>query len=100
MGELEGRSRRLSRRTRRLEEQAEFDRQAEQRAAERMLREGISRLGGDELRAMRDYFERHDREEWAEEDTPLMRRLLELKEGVRAEREAGDFPWRAEMRKE
>ncbi len=94
MGKLEGRARRL-------EEEAELDRQAEQRANERLLREGISQLSTEELEAMRDYFdERGDQDGWTEEDAPLMARLLEIRERARYESAAGDFPWRAQMRKE
>ncbi len=50
---------------------------------------------------MRDYFEQGgEREEWTEEDAPLMRRLLEIREEVRHEKTTGDFPWRTEMQKE
>jgi hypothetical protein len=48
--------------------------------------------------------ERHpDRKDWAEEDLPLMKRLLGLVREVRAEEAAvrtGEFPWQAEMREE
>ncbi len=101
MGELEGRSRRLSRRARRLEEAAELDKLVERQAAERDLRAALDRLTTAELEAMRDYFEQGgEREEWTEEDAPLMRRLLEIREEVRHEKTTGDFPWRAEMQKE
>lgn len=93
MGKLEGRARRL-------EEEAKLDRQAEQCAKERALREGISRLSAAELQAMHDYFEQRDSEEWTEEDAPLMRRLLALREEAQRESAGEDFPWRAEMRKE
>lgn len=90
----------LERRARRLEEEAELRKRSEQRAAERTLREALSRVSTPELQAMSDYFARTDREEWREEDEPLMRRLVGLIEEVRHEREAGDFPWRAETQEE
>lgn len=99
MGELEGPSRRLSRRAKRLEEEAELDRLAQQRAEERLLGMGISNLSNEELEAMQEHFQRKEGEEWTEEDRPLMLRLLELKEEARREQEAGDFPWRAETRR-
>jgi hypothetical protein len=85
MGELEGRTGRLSRRADRLEEQAELGRQAERHETERMFRKALSRLGTSELRAMKEYMESIDREGWAEEDEPLIRRLLGLMEEVRRE---------------
>jgi hypothetical protein len=99
VGDLEGRSRRLSRRTARLEEEAELDRLAEQRAEERLLRTAISKLSTEELQAMQEHLDGKDDEGWAEEDRPLMLRLLEIKEEARRAHEAGEFPWRAETRK-
>ena len=101
MGNPDGRSRRLSRRAARLEEEAELDRLAEQRAEERLLRTAISGLSTDELEAMREHLDGKDGDEgWAEEDAPLMLRLLEVKEEARRAQGAGDFPWRAETRKQ
>ena len=99
MGDLEGRSRRLSKRASRLEEEAELDKQAEQRAEERLMRTAISNLSTAELEAMREHLDGKEGEGWSEEDRPLMLRLLEIKEGARRVRDAGDFPWRAETRK-
>jgi hypothetical protein len=95
MGELENKTQRLARRARRLEEEAELENQAEQRKAERMLREGLKLMSTTELQAMREYFERDDLEDWREGDEPLMRRLVELREQARCE-ETGEFPWCAE----
>jgi hypothetical protein len=89
----------LERRARRLEEEAEDRRLAEQREAQRVLREALRQVSTEELLAMREHFERDGREEWAEEDEPLMRRLLMLVEEVRCEEAAG-FPWQVEMREE
>jgi hypothetical protein len=99
MGELEGRSRRLARRAARLEEEVEQRKLAEQRAAERVFAEALSRVSLSELRAMHQYFEQHDREEWTEEDEPLMRRLLALVEEVRNEEAGvrGKFLWQSEI---
>ncbi len=104
MGELEGRSRRLARRAARLEEDAELRKQAEQRAkereAERVLREALRNVSTEELRAMGEHFERPGPEEWTEQDTPLMLRLLELMEEVRKGEEGRGFPWQEQIRKE
>ena len=89
----------LERRARRLEEEAEERRLAEQREAQRVLREALRGMSTPELRAMHEHFERAAGEEWTEEDEPLMRRLLMLVEEVRCE-EAGGFPWQVEMREE
>jgi len=86
----------LERRARRLEEQAELRKQAKQAESERVLREALTRVSTPELRAMSEHLKRADREDWREEDEPLMRRLLMLMEEVRCE-EAGEFPWRSEM---
>ncbi len=100
MGDLEGRSRRLSKRAARLEEEAELDRLVEQRAEEGLLRTAISNLSTDELMAMREHFAgKGEAEGWTDGDRPLMLRLLELKEDARRVRDAGDFPWRAETRR-
>ncbi len=80
MGDLEGR---LSKRASRLEEGAELDRLAGQRAEERLLRTAISNLSTEELRAMQEHFESREGEGWAEKDAPLLLRLLELKEEAR-----------------
>jgi hypothetical protein len=89
----------LGRRAQRLEESAELKREAERRAAERTLEEALRRVSTAELRAMQEHFEHRGREGWAEEDLPLMKRLLALMEEVRNE-EAGYLPWRAEIREE
>jgi hypothetical protein len=86
----------LERRARRLEEEAELRKLGERLAAERVFREALRRVSTPELRAMNEYFERSDREEWTEEDEPLMRRLLALVEEVRHE-QAGEFPWCSEL---
>lgn len=83
-----------------MEEQAELDRLAKQRAEEKLLRTALSTLSTEELRAMQEHLGREGREEWTEEDEPLMLRLLELKEEARREEAEGDFPWRAAMRKQ
>ena len=99
MGELEGRSRRLSKRAARLEEEAAADRRAEQREEERLLRTAISGLSTAELEAMLEHFDGKDEDEgWTDEDKPLMLRLLEIKEEARLERDAGGFPWQVETR--
>lgn len=82
---------RLERRARRLEEQVELGELSKQLAAERRLREALRRVSTPELMAMDEHFKRTDREEWSEEDEPLMRRLLGLVEEMRCE-EAGEFP--------
>jgi hypothetical protein len=97
MGELEGRARRLSRRADRIEEEIEFRERRKQLEAERVFRKAIKRVSPAELEAMGECLNQSDREDWGEEDEPLMRRLLVLVEEVRAEEAAGDFPWRAEM---
>lgn len=89
----------LSRRTARLEEEAEADRRAAQRAEEALLETAISRLTTAELEAMREHLAGKDDEEgWVEEDRPIMLRLLEIKEEARRERDAGGFPWQVETR--
>lgn len=95
----------LGDRARRLEEQAEWGEIGERLAKERALREAISRLSTSELRAMHEYFRSTDREEWAQEDEPLMRRLLELMEEVRREEAEArgqlvDPPWLSEINRE
>jgi hypothetical protein len=102
MGELEGRSRKLSRRAKRLEQEVAADERARQAATERELREAISRLSTAELEAMRDHFEEHDRDDeagWGPVDEPLMERLLQVRDEMRAERAEGDFPWRAKTKR-
>jgi hypothetical protein len=89
----------LGRRARRLEESAELKREAERRAAERTFAEALGRVSRAELLAMQEHFEQADRQEWAEEDLPLMKRLLALMDEVRNE-ESQDFPWRTEIREE
>ena len=96
----------LDRRARRLEEEAEFQERRKLVEAEHVFGEALKRVSFEELGAMKEYFDRHpDREEWAEEDLPLMKRLLGLVWEVRAEETAvktGEFvaPWQAEMREE
>jgi hypothetical protein len=86
----------LERRARRLEEQAEYRTLREQLEAERVLREALGRVSTPELRAMNEHFEQADREEWGEEDEPLMRRLAALMEDVRREK-AREFQWQSEI---
>lgn len=57
MGDLEGRSRRLARRARRLEVEAAFYRQAQQRAKERLLRTALSNVSTEELVAMHEHLD-------------------------------------------
>jgi hypothetical protein len=95
----------LGRRTRRLEEQAELEEISGRLETERVFREALTRLSTSELRAMKEYFDETDREEWAEADEPLMRRLLGLMEEVRREAaevrgQAVDPPWLSEIRRE
>jgi hypothetical protein len=66
---------------------------------ERTLHEAISRLSATELRAMHEDFKSADRDEWTEEDKPLMLRLLAIREEVRRE-EAGEVPWLSEIKGE
>jgi hypothetical protein len=87
----------LERRVRRLEEQAALREQAKQ--AERVLREALRRVRTPELQAMSELLERSDREDWREEDEPLMRRLVALMEEACRE-EAGEFPWLSELQRE
>lgn len=89
----------MSKRAARLEEEAELDRLAKQRAEEQLMRTSISNLSTEELEAMRGHFAGKGEEGWTDEDRPLMLRLLELKEEARRVTEAGDFPWRVETRK-
>jgi hypothetical protein len=98
MGELEGRARRLSRRADRIEEQIESRERTSQLKAERVFREALERVSTAELEAMGECLNQADREDWSEEDLPLMRRLLALVEQIRNAEAAGDFPWRAEMK--
>ena len=54
---------------------------------------------------MSEYIASTDRDEWAEEDKPLMLRLLGLmeevrREGARARGETVDPPWLSEMKRE
>lgn len=102
MGELEGRSGKLSRRAKRLEEEAATEERARQRAVERELQEAIARLSTAELEAMLDHFEEHDRDDqagWQPVDVPLMGRLVQGRDEMRAEKAEGDFPWRARTRR-
>ena len=48
---------------------------------------------------MSELLERSDREDWREEDEPLMRRLVALMEEACRE-EAGEFPWLSELQRE
>ena len=75
----------LERRTRQLEDQAEWQEISGRLEKERTFREALTRLSTSELRAMKVYMDGTDREEWAEEDTPLMLRLLGLMEDGRCE---------------
>lgn len=89
MGELEGRSNTLSRRAR-------------QRATGRKLREAITRLSTEELEAMLDHFEEHGRDDeagWQPVDEPLMGRLVQVRDEMRAEKAEGDFFWRAKTKR-
>ena len=82
----------LGNRARRLEEQAEWKVLTDRLEKERVFKETLRRMSDAELRAMHEYFQGTDREEWAQEDEPLMWRLLELMEEVRSE-ERGEFAW-------
>jgi hypothetical protein len=93
----------LERRTRRLEEDAEWRETSERLETERTFREALTRLSNSELQAMREYFDGTGREEWAEEDEPLMLRLLGLMEEIRRERAEAqgqevDPPWLSEIK--
>jgi hypothetical protein len=94
----------LDRRARRLEEEAEFRERRKQLEAEHVFSEALKRVSTQELKAMKEYFDRHpDREDWTEEDLPLMKRLLGLVREVRAEKDVvrtGEVPWQVEMREE
>jgi cobalamin biosynthesis Mg chelatase CobN len=89
----------------RLEEQAEWQETADRLEKDRTFREAISRLSTSELRAMSEYMASTDRDEWAEEDKPLMLRLLGLmeeirREGAGARGETVDPPWLSEIKGE
>ena len=102
MGELEGRSRKLSRRAQRLEEEAAAEERARQAAAERDLRDGLALASTAELEAMLDHFEEHKRDDqagWQPVDVPLMGRLVQVRDEMRAEKAEGDFPWRDRTRR-
>jgi hypothetical protein len=91
----------LDRRARRLEEEAELRERARQARAESELREALRRVSTAELRAMKEQFDRPGPQEWTEEDLPLMKRLLELVQEVRAEEtyiKTGEYPWQTEIR--
>jgi hypothetical protein len=91
----------LDRRARRLEEQAELEERSRQVEAEFQLREALKRVSTAELEAMKEAFDRPGPEEWTEEDRPLMLRLLQLMDEVRAEEAAvktGEYPWQREIR--
>ena len=95
----------LDNRARRLEEQVEWREIADRLEKERVFREAISRLSTSELRAMSEYMASTDRDGWAEEDKPLMLRLLELMEEVRREGavargEVVAPPWLSEIKGE
>lgn len=95
----------LERRARRLEEDAEWKETAEQLEKERTFREALTRVSAAELQAMHEYFHSTDREEWTEEDEPLMRRLLGLMDEVRREEaeargQTVDPPWLSEIKGE
>jgi hypothetical protein len=70
---------------------------------ERTFREALTRLSTSELGAMKEYMDGTDRDDWAEEDTPLMLRLLGLMEEVRREvaearGQEVDPPWLSEIK--
>ena len=93
----------LERRARRLEEDAEWKETSEHLETERTFREALTRLSTSELQAMREYFDGTGREEWAEEDVPLMLRLLGLmeevrREGAEARGRVVDPPWLSEIK--
>jgi hypothetical protein len=95
----------LDDRARRLEEQPEWREMGDRLEKGRALREAIGRLSTPELRATKGYMDDTGREEWAEEDTPLMLRLLELMEEVRREEaevrgQVGEPPWLSETKRE
>src|ERR687896_654515 len=93
----------LDRRARRLEEEAELMERARQARAESELREALRRVSTAELEAMKEAFECPGPEEWTEEDLPLIVRLLELVQEVRAEDayvKTGEYPWQAAMRQQ
>jgi hypothetical protein len=94
----------LGRRAERIEEQLEGRERSRQLESERVFREALGRVSTAELEAMREAFNRPSGDideaerSWTEEDLPLMRRLLELVNEVRAE-EAGPslgYPWQRE----
>jgi hypothetical protein len=63
-----------------------------------VFKEALRRVSTAELLAMGEHFghmERDGREEWSEEDEPLMRRLLALMQKARHD-EPEEFPWRSE----
>jgi len=93
----------LERRAKRLEEDAEWRETTERLEKERTFRKALTRLSTAELEAMHEYFQSRDREEWAEEDKPLMLRLLGLMEEVRREDaevrgKVVDPPWLSEIK--
>ena len=93
----------LERRTSRLEEEAEWKETSERLETERTFREALTRLSTSELQAMHECFQSTDREGWAEEDKPLMLRLLGLMEEVRCEEaevrgKVVDPPWLSEIK--
>ena len=95
----------LERRTRRLEEEAEWRETTERLEKERTFREALTRLSTSELQAVRDYLQATGRDEWAEEDKPLMLRLLGLMEEVRREEaeargQVVEPPWLSEINRE
>ncbi len=95
----------LGRRTRRLEEQTELEEISGRLEKERTFREALTRMSMSELRAMKEYMDDTDRDDWAEENTPLMLRLLELMEEVRREAKEArgqevDPPWLSEIKGE
>lgn len=93
----------LERRTRRLEEEAEWRETSERLETERTFREALTRVSTSELEAMHEYFQSTDQEEWKQEDVPLMLRLLGLMEEVRREvaetrGQEVDPPWLSEIK--
>jgi len=94
----------LGRRTRRLEEQAEWEKISGSLETERAFREALARLSTSELQAMSEYLDSSGREGWTQEDEPLARRLLGLMEEVRRESaeargQAVDPSWLSEIRR-
>ena len=95
----------LGRRTRRLEEQAEWEEISGRLETERVFREALTRLSTSELQTMSEYMDGTGHQDWTQKDEPLMRRLLGLMEEVRREAaeargQAVDPPWLSEIKRE